>query len=137
MLTGVIGLNGSIKRFAVLLGIMASAVFMGAGVASATNVQPASLSTCNRLVMCMFQTDAFGGPAYLLLDEDSDFSNNTYSDGNRANDRMRSYWNRSELDYCFYLNAGFSPNPPFVVSAGSSGVFSAPLHDGISSARPC
>lgn len=86
--------------------------------------------------MCMFQSDGFGGPAYLLTDEDSDFSNNHYSDGTRANDRMRSYWNRSEVAYCFYLNSGFN-NGPFVVPAGAFGTFPNPYHEGVSSARPC
>ena len=84
----------------------------------------------------MFQSDGFGGPAYLLTDEDSDFSNNHYSDGTRANDRMRSYWNRSEVEYCFYLESDFEKGP-YVVPAGASGNFPNPYHDGISSAEPC
>lgn len=105
--------------------------------ANAANAAPAAISDCNQAVMCMFQSDGFAGVAYKLFTEDSNFANNTYSDGTRANDRMRSYFNNTSRQYCFYTNSNFSGSGPFVVNGGTSGNFPSPYHDGISSARPC
>ncbi len=117
----------------------ASAAAPPAGAAASTEIASlARWSNCNESVMCMFHKKNGNSVAYKLRTRDANFANNKFSDDHKANDAMKSYWNRSGRTYCFWVNKNYKPaNGPFRVLPGRRGNFPQPWYNDISSARPC